>query len=199
MARTSSLITIELRHLVFYFLDHYLSSNALFFASQLHAHDPSSADTSHLLSLCYFRMNQLSAGAQASEYFARNGRHIGCAYVYAQCCLGLRRFKDGFEALESCRPAWSSADAWGNYWPRWRQKLVYNWFWRTYRKALRKAPANSSGCCSDSMSIGQVVLREQRYSSCNWGLQCGTQVASIYVGRFCWSMRNRFLNHTPMS
>lgn len=107
------LITSELRHIVYSFLDQNLLSNALFFATQLQAHDVS-ADSSQLLSLCYFRLNQFRAAFDASERFGKSGRHLGCGYIHAQCCLALGRYKDGLIALESCRHAWSENESWGN-------------------------------------------------------------------------------------
>ena len=105
-------IAIDLRHLIYYFLDNNLLSNVLFFATRLLAHEPS-ADATHVLSLCYLRLDQLSTAAEHSEVFGKTGQHLGCAYVFAQCCLGLGQFKNGIQALEQSKSMWNKTDNWG--------------------------------------------------------------------------------------
>lgn len=107
-------IADDLRHLIYYFLDNDLLSNALFIATRLVAHEPS-ADATHILSLCYLRLDQLSAAAEHSELFGKTGQHLGCTYVFAKCCLGLGQFKNGIQALEQSKSVWNKTDNWGTY------------------------------------------------------------------------------------
>jgi len=107
-------ISNDLRQLIFYFLDNNLLHNALFLATRLQARE-ASADATHILSLCYLRLNQLSAAAEHSESFAKTGQHLGCIYVFAQCCLGLGQFKNGIQALKQSKSLWRKNDNWGKY------------------------------------------------------------------------------------
>ncbi|KAF7855412.1 hypothetical protein EAF04_010155 [Stromatinia cepivora] len=114
MAGLDPSIVSDLRHLIYYFLDNDLLSNALFIATRLLAHEPS-ADATHILSLCYLRLDQLSAAAEHSELYGKTGQHLGCTYVFAQCCLGLGRFKKGIHALEQSKSVWNQTNNWGKH------------------------------------------------------------------------------------
>ena len=100
MAPANPYNVLYLQHFIYYSLDNNILSNALFLAQRLQAHEPASPDASYLLSLCYLRLNQLALAAESSEAHAKAGQHLGCAYIFAQSCKGLERFRDGIAALE---------------------------------------------------------------------------------------------------
>ena len=65
----------------------------------------------HLLALCYFRDGQI----KTAELLTRGWpKHVGCAYIYGQCCLELcgGRQKDGIAALEKCKAQWNGTSSW---------------------------------------------------------------------------------------
>jgi len=105
-------IAAQLRQLIFYHLDNDLSQNALFFATRLHALDPRSSEAAHLLAWCHLRLGQLKAAYDYSRDKGFRGQHLGCAYVFAQACLGLERYQDGILALERSRGHWAARNAW---------------------------------------------------------------------------------------
>jgi anaphase-promoting complex subunit 3 len=105
-------IAAQLRQLIFYHLDNDLSQNALFFATRLHALDPRSSEAAHLLAWCHLRSGQLKAAYDYSRDKGFRGQHLGCAYVFAQACLGLERYQDGILALERSRGHWAARNAW---------------------------------------------------------------------------------------
>lgn len=113
MAPTNPYTTVYLQHLIYYCLDNSILPSAVFLAQRLQASEPASPDASHLLSLCYLRSNRLSLAAECSGAFASNGQHIGCAYIFAQCCKALGRFQDGIVALEP----WKGQKT--NHWSMW--------------------------------------------------------------------------------
>jgi len=98
----------QLRQMVYYHLDNNLTQNALFIAGRLHALEPKNPDAVHLLALCHFRLGQLKAAYDYSKEKALKGAHLGCAYVFAQACLGLERYQDGITALDRARASWST-------------------------------------------------------------------------------------------
>lgn len=105
-------IAAQLRQLIFYHLDNDLNHNALFFASRLHALDPRSGEAAHLLAWCHLRLGQLKAAYDYSRDKGFRGQHLGCAYVFAQACLGLERYQDGILALERSRGHWAARNTW---------------------------------------------------------------------------------------
>src|SRR6266480_3535673 len=105
-------IAAQLRQLIFYHLDNDLNQNALFFASRLHALDPRNSEAAHLLAWCHLRLGQLKAAYDYSRDKGFRGQHLGCAYVFAQACLGLERYQDGILALERSKGHWAARNSW---------------------------------------------------------------------------------------
>ena len=103
MAPTNPYNAAYLQQFIYYSLDNNILPTALFLAQRLQAYEPTSPDASYLLSLCYLRLNQLSLAAECSEAFVKTSQHLGCAYIFAQCCRGLERYCDGITALEPWR------------------------------------------------------------------------------------------------
>ncbi|KAG8531398.1 uncharacterized protein KY384_003027 [Bacidia gigantensis] len=100
MAPSNTHVTTQLRQQIYYHLDHNLLHNAHFLASRLQAYDPRSSEASYLLALCHLKLGQLKAAYDTSRSSATRGVHLGCAYVFAQACLGLERYLEGATALE---------------------------------------------------------------------------------------------------
>ncbi|KAI5787032.1 hypothetical protein DFH27DRAFT_226684 [Peziza echinospora] len=101
----------QYRNQVWHSLDNHLIPTALFTAERLHAYDPKGGDSVHLLALCYFRDGQLKAAEALTRQWSR---HVGCAYIFAQCSLELGggRQKDGIIALEKCKSQWTGTSSW---------------------------------------------------------------------------------------
>ncbi len=89
-------------------LDTDLADTANFLAGRLHALEPRNPDSSHLLALTYLRLRRFKAAADSAHKFGSNGRHLGCAYVFAQACLQLGRNADGVGALEKSKSLWTA-------------------------------------------------------------------------------------------
>ena len=89
-------------------LDTDLPDTANFLAGRLHALEPRSAESAHLLALTYLRLHRFKAAADTAQKFGSSGRHLSCAYVFAQACLALGWNMDGTAALEKCKHAWTS-------------------------------------------------------------------------------------------
>ncbi|KAJ3563432.1 hypothetical protein NPX13_g8198 [Xylaria arbuscula] len=115
MAPSASAITAQLRHLIHYHLDNHLYDNALFFAERLDAHDRRSSESAYLLALCHFRLGDCRSAYEASKYNGYRGIHLNCAYIFAQSCLLLERYKDGITALEKSRGLWSHKSNFGKH------------------------------------------------------------------------------------
>ena len=82
-------------------------------AGRLHAYEPKSTEASYLLALCHLRLGQLKAAYDYSRHTGSRGTHLGCAYVFAQACLGLEKYLEGVTALDRSRALWSSRNNWG--------------------------------------------------------------------------------------
>lgn len=108
----NSYVATQLRQLIYYHLDNDLVQNALFLASRLHAQEPRSADAAHLLALCHLRLGRLKAAYDYSREKGFRGQHLGCAYVFAQACLGLERYPEGITALDRARGFWGGRNHW---------------------------------------------------------------------------------------
>jgi anaphase-promoting complex subunit 3 len=114
----------QLRHLIYYNLDNDLLQNALFLAGRLHGLDPRSLETTYLVAQCHLKLGHFRAAydyakdmrlrSSASANSASASALLGCAYVFAQACLALRRHSEGINALERCRNLWQGK----NYWSR---------------------------------------------------------------------------------
>lgn len=108
MAPNSAAIAGLLKQTVHYHLDSLAYQNALFFAERLHAHDPRSPESAYLVALCHFRLGDSRSAYEVSKPSGSRGVHVGCAFILAQSCLDLERYKDGITALEKARPLWGS-------------------------------------------------------------------------------------------
>ncbi|KAK3717620.1 anaphase-promoting complex subunit cdc27 [Vermiconidia calcicola] len=89
-------------------LDADLADTANFLAGRLHALEPRSPESAHLLALTYLRLRRFKAAADTAQKHGSNGRHLGCAYVFAQSCLQLGRGTEGIAALEKSKSLWGS-------------------------------------------------------------------------------------------
>ncbi|KAF0322928.1 Protein bimA [Colletotrichum asianum] len=106
MAPTSAAITGLLRQVIYYHVDHHTYDNALFFAERLNAQDPKSSESAYLLALCHLRLGDARTAFEVSRPSASRGSNLGAAWIFAQACLKLERYKDGINALEKAREKW---------------------------------------------------------------------------------------------
>ncbi|KAK7202571.1 hypothetical protein BZA70DRAFT_285402 [Myxozyma melibiosi] len=98
-------LSLQFRRQIWYSLDNSLDDSAIFAAERLVAlSSPSDPDLDniHLLALAHFRANNL----RIAMHLCENKKHIGCAYVYALCCLKLGKYRLGCRALERMRSSW---------------------------------------------------------------------------------------------
>lgn len=107
MAPSPTAISGLLRQVVYYHLDNASYENALFYAERLTAQDPKSSDAPYLYALCHLRLGDYRSSYDISKPLGYRGVHLGCAWVFAQACLALERYKDGITALERSRMLWS--------------------------------------------------------------------------------------------
>ncbi|KAL1296648.1 hypothetical protein AAFC00_000131 [Neodothiora populina] len=112
MSPTSTFAVSQLQQLVYYHLDNEALENANFIAGRLHAMEPRNPDTSHLLALTYHRLRRSKAAFDFAHKHGANGRHLGCAYVFALACHDLGRHTEGICALEKSRPLWIGRNYW---------------------------------------------------------------------------------------
>ncbi|KAI9711567.1 MAG: anaphase-promoting complex subunit cdc27 [Bogoriella megaspora] len=103
MSRSNPHIASQLRQLIFYHLDNEYTENALFMAERLQALEPRSPDAAHLLSLCNLRLRRFKAAYDQSHRYGNSGRHLACAYVFAQACLALKLYAEGLIALQKAK------------------------------------------------------------------------------------------------
>ncbi|KAF7185502.1 Protein bimA [Pseudocercospora fuligena] len=115
MSPTTGIAASQLKQLIYYHLDNEMVDNANFLAGRLHALEPRNPDTSHLLALTYFRSQRFKAAYDFSQKYGANGRHLGCAYIFAQSCLQLGRHMEGVTALEKAKNAWLSKNDWNKH------------------------------------------------------------------------------------
>ncbi|KAL3425047.1 20S cyclosome subunit (tetratricopeptide) [Phlyctema vagabunda] len=111
----NSIVTNQLRQLIHYHIDNNLLENALFFAERLVAIDPRSSESSYLLALCSFRLGDNASAYEHGKSCGSRGSHLGCAYIFAQACLALKRFKEGISALEKGRGLWGGKNSFGKH------------------------------------------------------------------------------------
>ncbi|KAK4169515.1 hypothetical protein QBC43DRAFT_63590 [Cladorrhinum sp. PSN259] len=107
MAPNSATVATLLKQTVYYHLDNFCPDSALFFAERLNAYDRSS-ESAYLLALCHFRLGDSRSAYEASKTAGYRGVHLGCAFIFAQACLDLERYKDGITALEKARALWTA-------------------------------------------------------------------------------------------
>jgi anaphase-promoting complex subunit 3 len=105
-------VAAQLRHQIFYMLDNNYLDNALFAAGRLHALDPRGADAAHIFALCHLRLGRLKAAFDYARDKGARGQHLGCAYVFAQACLGLEKYHEGLSALDRARHTWMGKNNW---------------------------------------------------------------------------------------
>lgn len=110
-------VATQLRQLIYYHLDNDFVQNALFLAGRLHGQEPRSPDAAHLLALCNLRLGRLKAAYDYSREKGFRGHHLGCAYVFAQACLGLGRYPEGITALDRARGQWGGRNHWSKCTP----------------------------------------------------------------------------------
>ena len=108
MAPTPTAVNSLLRQVIHYHLDNASYDNALFFSERLTAQDPRSSESAYLYALCHLRLGDFRSAYDTSKLIGHRGAHLGCAWVFAQACLALERYKDGINALEKARGFWAS-------------------------------------------------------------------------------------------
>ncbi|KAF1941868.1 TPR-like protein [Clathrospora elynae] len=108
-------VTVQLRQLIHYHLDNGFVENALFLAGRLHAFEPRNPDAAHLLALCNLRLGRYKAAFEHARAKGVHSQHLGCAYVFAQACLGLERYDVGAQALEKVRNLWAGRNHWNKH------------------------------------------------------------------------------------
>ena len=146
MAPSNPHVVTQLRQLVYYHIDCNLLRNALFCAGRLQAYDPRSPETTYLLALCHLKLGQLKAAYDVTRGIGSRGTHLGCAYIFAQACLGLDRYLEGASALERSKALWSGRNSWGEQviplicMPQRLANVV------CLRQTLRRTKTTSAGC-----------------------------------------------------
>lgn len=113
MAPSPTAVSGLLRQVIQYHLDNASFDNALFFAERFVAQDPRSSDATHLHALCHLRLGDYRSAYDVGKPMGYRGANLGCAWVFAQACLALERFKDGITALEKSKILWSSKGSLG--------------------------------------------------------------------------------------
>ncbi|GJN66640.1 anaphase-promoting complex subunit cdc27 [Purpureocillium lilacinum] len=96
-----------LRQVIHYHLDNAAYDNALFFSERLAAQDPKSGEATYLYALCHLRVGDYRSAYDVGKPLGYRGLNLNCAWVFAQACLALERYKDGIVALEKSRGLWS--------------------------------------------------------------------------------------------
>lgn len=115
MSPTPPFAVAQLKQLVYYHLDNESLDNANFLAGRLHAIDPRNPDSAHLLALTYHRLRRSKAAHDFSQKFGANGKHLGCAFVYALACQDLGKYPEAINALEKARNLWLARNNWGGF------------------------------------------------------------------------------------
>ncbi|KAF2721112.1 TPR-like protein [Polychaeton citri CBS 116435] len=115
LTSTTALSAQHLRNQIYYHLDIENTRTASFLAGRLHALDPRTPDSSHLLALTALRLRRFGAAYDVSIKYAHNGRHLGCAFIFAQSCLELGRYTEGITALEKAKTQWQGKSSWNAY------------------------------------------------------------------------------------
>lgn len=95
-----------LQDIIYFHLDNYSFNNALFFAERLAAFNSHSSQSSLLLGLCRFKLDDFHGALEILKPGARDTSDLGCVWLYAQCCFALKKYKDGVAVLEKSRSLW---------------------------------------------------------------------------------------------
>ena len=115
MSPNTGIAASQLRQLIFYHLDNELSDNATFLAGRLYALEPRNPDSSHLLALTNLRQRRWKLAYDSAQKYGSGGRHLGCAYVFAQACLELGKYLEGTAALEKAKSLWQNRNNWNKH------------------------------------------------------------------------------------
>lgn len=121
MAPTSAAIGTVLKQAIYYHLDNASYDSALFFAERYTAQDPKSTDAVYLHGLSHLRLGDFRSAYDASK--SMRNSNLGCAWVFAQACLALERYKDGIHALDRSKVLWSQRNSIGKHGPASRVAL----------------------------------------------------------------------------
>ncbi|RKF74269.1 Protein bimA [Golovinomyces cichoracearum] len=198
MAPSDSLITGQLRHLIYYHIDNNLLHNALFFAERYSVYDQRNLESAYLLSLCHLRLGDNASAYEYSKSAGSRGAHLGCAYVFAQACLALERYKEGIGALEKSKGLWLGKNNFGKHTPCTRQPLadaaavncllgkLYNG-WENKTKAI---------CCFEDALKQNPFIWDAFTSLCDMGVNI--RVSSIFKlnPELDVMLRNNFSDHS---
>lgn len=87
-----------------YSLDNGFLQSAVFLSEQLYHTDTANQNSRFLHGLCCLRSGQVGKAHDLTHGI----RHLGCAYIYAQTCLSLNKYKAGIMALLSVQSSWTS-------------------------------------------------------------------------------------------
>jgi anaphase-promoting complex subunit 3 len=115
MSPASGVAASQLRQLIFYHIDNELLDNASFLAGRLYALEPRNPDSSHLLALTSLRQRKPKSAYEAAHRYGSGGRHLGCAYIFAQACLELGKNLEGTTALEKAKTLWQGRSNWNKH------------------------------------------------------------------------------------
>lgn len=115
MSPATGIAASQLRQLIFYNIDNELLDNATFLAGRLYALEPRNPDSSHMLALTYLRQRRFKSAYDAAQKYGSGGRHLGCAYVFAQACLELGKWLEGATALEKAKSLWHNRSNWNKH------------------------------------------------------------------------------------
>ncbi|KAL5624836.1 hypothetical protein BROUX41_004896 [Berkeleyomyces rouxiae] len=115
MAPSNTAISGCLRQVVYYHLDNFSYENALFFAEKLSAQDPRSPESSYLLALAHYHNADFRSAYEVSRSHAARGTNICSAWIFAQSCLQLERWRDGINALEKIKSIMTQRNSIGQH------------------------------------------------------------------------------------
>ncbi|KAM0715022.1 hypothetical protein Q7P37_009487 [Cladosporium fusiforme] len=115
MSPATGIAASQLRQLIYYHLDNELLDNATFLAGRLYALEPRNPDSSHMLALTNLRQRRFRSAYDAAQKYGSGGRHLGCAYIFAQACLELGKWLEGTTALEKARSLWNNRNNWNKH------------------------------------------------------------------------------------
>jgi anaphase-promoting complex subunit 3 len=115
MSPTTGITASQLRQLIFYHIDNELLDNANFLAGRLYALEPRNPDSSHLLALTTLRQRKTRSAYDTAHRYGSGGRHLGCAYIFAQACLELGKNLEGTTALEKAKSLWLGRSNWNKH------------------------------------------------------------------------------------
>ena len=150
----------QLRQLIYYNLDCNLLPNALFLAGRLCACEPKSPEAAFLQALCQFRLGWFKAAYDSCKNFGSKGTHLGCAYIFAQCCLVLEKHVEGTNALDRSKGLWHTRNNWNKHTDTRRQHLpdapaVYCLMGKLYQ--AHKNTNQAIDCYAESLKLNPFM------------------------------------------